>query len=130
MSAARSHFGSKAIGTVDAWLSGCRCIECAKAARNAAARKRAKDRRTPVTATHGKASTYSRGCRCDPCRVAMAAADRARRTERKSAGEQPPTHGVTGYNKFGCRCDVCRTAAVKAVMASRKRVADRKSAAS
>lgn len=57
--------------------------------------------------THGKASTYRHGCRCDECRtehtkqVARESAGRARRP----VADVP--HGLSGYKNWGCRCEVC-----------------------
>ena len=52
---------------------------------------------------HGTVSCYKRwGCRCAPCREAMA--QRAR--EIRERGEIP-SHGRVGY-EYGCRCPECR----------------------
>jgi hypothetical protein len=64
-----------------------------------------------MSRTHGLASTYRHGCRCEDCRTAhtiQAAAERARRAER-SRDEVP--HGTFGgYVNWACRCDPCSEA--------------------
>lgn len=52
---------------------------------------------------HGTEYRYTRGCRCDACRAASAAARRIRRLTPNVA-----VHGAYGYAN-GCRCDACRT---------------------
>lgn len=57
---------------------------------------------------HGKISTYSRGCRCDECRVARREYTRAYRA--KAATRPPPAsiHGTAGcYRNWSCRCEPC-----------------------
>ncbi len=48
--------------------------------------------------THGKASTYARGCRCSPCRAAHA--ERILREQYQRSGQDPETfeHGKSGYS--------------------------------
>lgn len=60
--------------------------------------------------THGKASTYRHGCRCDPCKAANSAfAKRERVTRSQRPAEEIP-HGLSGYNNWLCRCPVCKAA--------------------
>jgi hypothetical protein len=68
-----------------------------------------------MSLAHGKHNTYSRGCRCQPCRDAHAAYVRAGRqaaSQRHRAGHRPAniTHGYSGYQNHYCRCEICRTA--------------------
>ncbi|UQN30681.1 hypothetical protein [Brachybacterium kimchii] len=56
---------------------------------------------------HGTRSHYRAGCRCDDCRAANAAYDRAYR-----AGHRE--HGTRAAYTRGCRCDACRSANAEA----------------
>ena len=56
-------------GTYSGYTSGCRCRECAEAARA----YHALYSQRPIEEkklTHGKTSTYNAGCRCKECRAA------------------------------------------------------------
>lgn len=69
---------------------------------------------------HGKTSTYTGGCRCEPCRAAKAAYQRelrgrgkARRDTTAASGRyiaRGITHGLYGYTMHCCRCFTCSTA--------------------
>jgi hypothetical protein len=58
-------------------------------------------------------------CRCDACREAMNAYQRARKRARRARGldrivpgDGDSRHGsLNGYANLGCRCDACRSAA-------------------
>lgn len=58
-----------------------------------------------MSAVHGTRARYCRGCRCEQCRAANAAYDRALRAR---AGL--PAHGKRSTYTQGCRCDECRAA--------------------
>lgn len=59
---------------------------------------------------HGTATGYvNRGCRCEPCRVAVR--EYRRDLNAKRQGIPKHKHGtVGGYSWLGCRCEACRTA--------------------
>lgn len=60
---------------------------------------------------HGKASTYSRGCRCAACKAD--ATRRARERRKSRAGRVVLVkfeHGDSGYKNWGCRCEACSSA--------------------
>lgn len=62
-------------------------------------------------ATHGTASTYRNGCRCEPCRIANTKRTRQERQARRERLRVDPSlapHGrYTTYENWGCRCDAC-----------------------
>jgi len=64
--------------------------------------------------THGNASTYEAGCRCDDCRGAHRVKQRRMRALRIVRGLLDPTlipHGTrTGYSGWGCKCEACSEA--------------------
>lgn len=66
------------------------------------------------TRTHGNASTYRNGCRCDPCRDAHRERTRVyrdRNARRLKQDRAAVKHGSdTTYNDFRCRCGECRRA--------------------
>lgn len=74
------------------------------------------------TLTHGKRSTYNRGCRCDECRAAhtrYSAELRERHKERLDTAQFE--HGAAAYSNWGCRCDVCTKAHTQACAPAVKR---------
>ena len=61
--------------------------------------------------THGKAATYTAGCRCEDCREAARLRVVERREQASANGGIYPgniTHGGNGYVNYGCRCQTCR----------------------
>lgn len=61
----------------------------------------------PKLASHGTASCYEGGCRCDPC-TEVHTQDAYRR--RKNRAALPPSeipHGRGGRSNYGCECAVC-----------------------
>lgn len=57
----------------------------------------------------GTTGSYRRGCRCDVCRAANAAAAAERRARRLEQGMPADAHGMpSGYTFWGCRCKVCK----------------------
>lgn len=61
--------------------------------------------------THGKTSTYGKGCRCDLCREA----NRLKVCRTRAALKERPfdeiPHGTwSGYTNYSCRCPDCRRA--------------------
>jgi len=63
--------------------------------------------------THGKRSTYSKGCRCDACREARRSYQNKYRQAKREGAEVPGsevTHGLGGYTNWGCRCESCKKA--------------------
>jgi WhiB family redox-sensing transcriptional regulator len=73
---------------------GCRCRFCRgrvrlakRLARLAAGVEPAPMNVVGPNATHGKASTYAAGCRCDPCREGMRAQRARRKAARQTAAE-------------------------------------------
>lgn len=54
---------------------------------------------------HGLASSYQRGCHCDKCKAASAAAMRDWRGRKKA---EEPWHGTRDGYRRGCRCYLCR----------------------
>lgn len=75
-----------------AYAQGCRHPDCRAANtayRNAQRRKAGAQIRQHRGHTHGRASTYNRGCRCEPCRVAHAEA--VRRFRAAKARPEAPT---------------------------------------
>ncbi len=60
---------------------------------------------------HGTISAYQRGCRCRPCKDAVAAYQRAWVAQRKTEEKPAHIHGTTnGYVNYRCRCVACRAA--------------------
>jgi hypothetical protein len=59
------------------------------------------------TIIHGTEGGYVNGCRCEECRVASAAARRARRLAVTAGERAVEKHNANGYSN-GCRCDECR----------------------
>lgn len=59
---------------------------------------------------HGVITGYSRGCRCDACKVANAEYQRAYRKRRRQQVQDgvEMEHGTTVGYGFGCRCLPCR----------------------
>ena len=58
---------------------------------------------------HGTRSSYSHGCRCEPCTEANASYMWQRRAVRRR--NPPPAwvnHNYATYRNWGCRCPVCR----------------------
>jgi hypothetical protein len=87
--------------------------------------------------THGKASSYKNGCRCDACREANRDWQRAymHRTGRSrpravyiaERRANPPPHGTESrYTDRRCRCDECKRASATA--RRERRAADREAA--
>lgn len=78
---------TKAHGHVNTYKAGCRCGDCREANRlyqNAANARRRMNPAAADLAGHGKRSTYvNYSCRCQPCRVASANAQRVHRDRRK-----------------------------------------------
>jgi hypothetical protein len=67
---------------------------------------------TTVEWQHGTMNGYgNNGCRCQPCRDANAAAQRARREKWREAGFEGRKHGTYYLYSMGCRCDACKQAA-------------------
>lgn len=61
--------------------------------------------------THGKGSTYRRGCRCDDCRAANTRGVREQQKKRKERLDTAQfKHGAAAYTNWGCRCEVCTKA--------------------
>ena len=59
---------------------------------------------------HGVRRSYLLGCRCDDCKAAGTAHQRAAVAERRKHTEDAP-HGTRGgYCNWGCRCEPCKTA--------------------
>ena len=72
-------------------------------------------------ATHGKVSTYGRGCRCGPCKAAKRRS-RDAAARRLASGEVDPPHGrLATYQTYGCRCDRCSETKVAAMVDYRRR---------
>lgn len=69
--------------------------------------------------THGKASTYRHGCRCDDCRSAHTDHCKRKRAERRSRPHEEIPHGLGGYRNWNCRCEVCKAAKSEANAAYR-----------
>ena len=64
----------------------------------------------PMNQYHGTLHRYVAGCRCDECRVANNARQRAAVEQRKQHLQDAP-HGTDGgYGNWGCRCDLCKHA--------------------
>lgn len=55
--------------------------------------------------THGNPNTYSAGCRCDPCKAAIAASIRLYRASKRHE------HGSLELAAAGCGCPACQIAA-------------------
>jgi len=55
--------------------------------------------------THGKYSTYNKGCRCSECKTANNLHHSAARERRKN--RNPRRHGAMAYSNWGCRCQIC-----------------------
>lgn len=78
--------------------------------------------------THGTHSTYTAGCRCEPCRQAATLASKAGRQRRAAllASGAVVEHGrVSTYQHWGCRCADCRAAWRDAFADLRRRMAER-----
>lgn len=60
--------------------------------------------------THGLASTYRHGCRCELCRDANTDFCKQQRTERSNRPVDDIPHGLSGYQNWDCRCEVCKAA--------------------
>jgi len=80
--------------------------------------------RPPVDHGHGDHRTYSKGCRCTPCREA----NREKCAERRANWSSDPAaadragHGnASTYKNYGCRCDLCSQANSEAVREYRSR---------
>lgn len=67
--------------------------------------------------THGIASTYRAGCRCEPCRKANTEKCKQQRAERALRPVDEVPHGLGGYRNWGCRCEVCTAAQSEACAA-------------
>ena len=64
-------------------------------------------------AEHGTMARYRRGCRCDLCRGAKAAARLPQEREELAtllADPADPRHGTTTGYRVGCRCERCKAA--------------------
>lgn len=73
---------------------------------------------------HGTTSRYSRGCRCDDCKKAVAEYQRNLRGTRWDKATPAHAHGtVNGYKNYSCRCDLCKAAVAEV---SRRERAERK----
>ena len=60
---------------------------------------------------HGTDARYKQHCRCESCRAAHTAADKARRQRRLHDPRLGMVHGKRStYNNQGCRCELCRAA--------------------
>jgi hypothetical protein len=74
--------------------------------------------RRPSPTKHGTKYAYSRGCRCEQCKVAKA---QARRRYNPPTGKprgipaSPVEHGTTTKYKYGCRCELCKAANTQAM---------------
>ena len=67
----------------------------------------------PIEMECPSAASYTRGCRCEGCRLANKEAQREtkkRRIERFRSGRTKIKHGVSGYSNWDCRCEKCRKA--------------------
>jgi len=94
-------------GTRNMYCRGkCRCDECRAAESEYRASYNRGVRAAPRVVKHGSASTYTKGCRCDACRLAANAA--AREWRKRPISERKITHGYGGYVS-GCRCEICMT---------------------
>lgn len=61
--------------------------------------------------THGLASTYRHGCRCDDCREAHRVAHAAQRAALAARPRAQVPHGTSGgYDNWLCRCEKCTAA--------------------
>ena len=68
-----------------------------------------------MSRTHGKPATYMKGgCRCDECRAAHAAFQKAARLRRQQRLAENPDLAVHGdantYSNWRCRCKPCTAA--------------------
>lgn len=64
-----------------------------------------------MTRTHGLASTYRGGCRCDGCRTANTVRARLERARRAASTPPAGAHGKAAtYSNWRCRCEPCRAA--------------------
>lgn len=74
-----------------------------------------------MSRTHGLASTYVDGCRCDKCREAHRVRHAASRAALAARPRDQVPHGTSGgYDNWLCRCEKC-TAAKKARNAASRR---------
>lgn len=60
--------------------------------------------------THGLASAYRAGCRCEPCTKANSDFLRDKRAERAQRPADEVPHGLSGYKNWLCRCEICKAA--------------------
>jgi hypothetical protein len=84
------------------------------------------ERKSAAPIKHGSFVGYRRGCRCDECKAARVAHDRAAKLSRKERAEEAAfTHGVSGYTRWGCRCETCSTAKSLALKTWKERSRER-----
>lgn len=59
---------------------------------------------------HGVYTTYTHGCRCDPCREVHTEVQRDRfKRDREARAATDAPHGTpSGYMNWSCRCDDCK----------------------
>lgn len=72
-----------------------------------------------MTLTHGKPSTYKKGCRCAECTRANTEEQREAIVKRRE--REPYEHGSSAYNNWQCRCVVCRIGHREAVAEQHRR---------
>lgn len=72
---------------------------------------------------HGSASSYARGCRCDPCKAAQSeyARNRIQRLREETPFEDIPHGTMNAYTVYKCRCGSCKHLGAQAARAYREK---------